>query len=104
MLAFADAHLDIAWSSIQNGRDFVAGHPDAALGLPDLLSGGVTHTHRPAARVSDQFGDLRLGTEMFPVHRVQRSQTFRPGGVVQHAEHPVEEVNGLGGAAQLDER
>ncbi|MDH3593033.1 MAG: membrane dipeptidase, partial [Planctomycetota bacterium] len=42
MLAFADAHLDIAWSSLENGRDFVAGHPDAALGLPDLLAGGVT--------------------------------------------------------------
>ena len=42
MLAFADAHLDIAWSSLANGRDFVAGHPDAALGLPDLLRGGVT--------------------------------------------------------------
>jgi len=37
MLAFSDAHLDIAWSSLSNGRDFVAGHPDAALGLPDLL-------------------------------------------------------------------
>jgi membrane dipeptidase len=42
MLPFADAHLDIAWSSLEHGRDFVAGHPDAALGLPDLLSGGVT--------------------------------------------------------------
>ncbi|MGH7162537.1 MAG: dipeptidase [Planctomycetota bacterium] len=42
MLAFADAHLDIAWSSLKHGRDFVAGHPDSALGLPDLLDGGVT--------------------------------------------------------------
>ncbi len=42
MIAFADAHLDIAWSSLSNGRDFVSGHPDAALGLPDLLKGGVT--------------------------------------------------------------
>jgi membrane dipeptidase len=42
MLAFADAHLDIAWSSLRHGRDFVVGHPDAALGLPDLLRGGVT--------------------------------------------------------------
>ena len=42
MLAFSDAHLDIAWSSLGNGRDFVAGHPDAALGLPELLRGGVT--------------------------------------------------------------
>jgi membrane dipeptidase len=42
MLAFADAHLDIAWSSLKHGRDFVAGHPDACLGLPDLLSAGVT--------------------------------------------------------------
>ncbi|MGQ0614045.1 MAG: dipeptidase [Planctomycetaceae bacterium] len=42
MLAFTDAHLDIAWSSLKHGRDFVAGHPDAALGLPDLLAGGVT--------------------------------------------------------------
>jgi len=42
MHAFVDAHLDIAWSSLQHGRDFVAGHPDAALGLPDLLRGGVT--------------------------------------------------------------
>lgn len=42
MLAFSDAHLDIAWSSLEHGRDFVSGHPDAALGLPDLLSGGVT--------------------------------------------------------------
>ncbi|MHC4223685.1 MAG: dipeptidase [Planctomycetota bacterium] len=42
MLAFSDAHLDIAWSSLTYGRDFVAGHPDAALGLPDLLSAGVT--------------------------------------------------------------
>ena len=42
MLAIADAHLDIAWSSLGNGRDFVAGHPDAAAGLPDLLAGGVT--------------------------------------------------------------
>lgn len=42
MIAFSDAHLDIAWSSLEHGRDFVAGHPDAALGLPDLLRGGVT--------------------------------------------------------------
>lgn len=42
MLAFTDAHLDIAYASLTHGRDFVAGHPDAALGLPDLLSGGVT--------------------------------------------------------------
>jgi len=42
MLAIADAHLDIAWSSLKHGRDFVSGHPDAALGLPDLLRGGVT--------------------------------------------------------------
>jgi len=42
MLPFSDAHLDIAWSSLRHGRDFVAGHPDAALGLPDLLAGGVT--------------------------------------------------------------
>lgn len=42
MLAFSDAHLDIAWSSLHHGRDFVAGHPDAALGLPDLLRAGVT--------------------------------------------------------------
>jgi membrane dipeptidase len=42
MLAFADAHLDIAWSSLRHGRDFVAGHPDSALGLPELLRGGVT--------------------------------------------------------------
>jgi len=42
MLAFSDAHLDIAWSSLSNGRDFVAGHPDAALGLPELLKAGVT--------------------------------------------------------------
>lgn len=42
MLAFADAHLDIAWSSLKHGRDFVAGHPDSALGLPELLKGGVT--------------------------------------------------------------
>jgi membrane dipeptidase len=42
MHAFSDAHLDIAWSSLSHGRDFVAGHPDAALGLPDLLSAGVT--------------------------------------------------------------
>lgn len=42
MLAFADAHLDIAWSSLEYGRDFVAGHPDSALGLPDLLRAGVT--------------------------------------------------------------
>ena len=42
MLAFTDAHLDIAWSSLKHGRDFVAGHPDSALGLPDLLAGGVT--------------------------------------------------------------
>jgi len=42
MLAFSDAHLDIAWSSLKHGRDFVAGHPDACLGLPDLLSAGVT--------------------------------------------------------------
>lgn len=42
MLAFADAHLDIAWSSLKHGRDFVAGHPDSCLGLPDLLAAGVT--------------------------------------------------------------
>ena len=42
MLAFSDAHLDIAWSCISHGRDFVAGHPDAALGLPELLEAGVT--------------------------------------------------------------
>ncbi|MEM8883459.1 MAG: membrane dipeptidase [Planctomycetota bacterium] len=42
MKPFTDAHLDIAWSSLQNGRDFVAGHPDAAAGLPELLAGGVT--------------------------------------------------------------
>ncbi|MHC4938241.1 MAG: dipeptidase [Planctomycetota bacterium] len=42
MTSFTDAHLDIAWSSIKNGRDFVSGHPDAAAGLPDLLAGGVT--------------------------------------------------------------
>lgn len=42
MHPFTDAHLDIAWSSLRNGRDFVAGHPDAAAGLPDLLAGGVT--------------------------------------------------------------
>jgi len=42
MLAFSDAHLDIAWSSLRHGRDFVAGHPDASLGLPDLLKAGVT--------------------------------------------------------------
>ena len=42
MHAIADTHLDIAWSSLENGRDFVAGHPDAAAGLPDLLQGGVT--------------------------------------------------------------
>ncbi|MHC4547987.1 MAG: dipeptidase [Planctomycetota bacterium] len=42
LLAFTDAHLDIAWASLTHGRDFVAGHPDAALGLPDLLRGGVT--------------------------------------------------------------
>jgi len=42
MFAFADAHLDIAWASLEYGRDFVAGHPDSALGLPDLLAGGVT--------------------------------------------------------------
>jgi membrane dipeptidase len=42
MHSFADAHLDIAWSSLEHGRDFVEGHPDAALGLPDLLRGGVT--------------------------------------------------------------
>lgn len=42
MLAFTDAHLDIAWSCLQHGRDFVAGHPDAALGLPELLKAGVT--------------------------------------------------------------
>ena len=42
MTAFSDAHLDIAWSSLQHGRDFVTGHPDAAAGLPDLLAGGVT--------------------------------------------------------------
>jgi membrane dipeptidase len=42
MLAVADAHLDIAWSSLKHGRDFVAGHPDSALGLPELLAGGVT--------------------------------------------------------------
>jgi membrane dipeptidase len=42
MLAFSDAHLDIAWSSLDKGRDFVLGHPDAALGLPELLKGGVT--------------------------------------------------------------
>ena len=42
MRAFSDAHLDIAWSSLQNGRDFVVGHPDAAAGLPELLAGGVT--------------------------------------------------------------
>jgi len=42
MTTFTDAHLDIAWSSLENGRDFVSGHPDAAAGLPDLLAGGVT--------------------------------------------------------------
>jgi membrane dipeptidase len=42
MLAFSDAHLDIAWSSLKHGRDFVAGHPDSTLGLPELLAGGVT--------------------------------------------------------------
>jgi len=42
MHAFADAHLDIAWSSLEHGRDFVEGHPDAALGLPELLKAGVT--------------------------------------------------------------
>jgi len=42
MNPFSDAHLDIAWSSLQNGRDFVSGHPDAAAGLPDLLAGGVS--------------------------------------------------------------
>lgn len=42
MLAFSDAHLDIAWSCLDKGRDFVSGHPDSALGLPDLLKGGVT--------------------------------------------------------------
>ncbi len=42
MLAFSDAHLDIAWSCITHGRDFVAGHPDAALGLPELLKAGVS--------------------------------------------------------------
>ncbi|MEE8106942.1 MAG: membrane dipeptidase [Planctomycetota bacterium] len=42
MLPFTDAHLDIAWSSLLNGRDFVHGHPDAALGLPDLLAGGIS--------------------------------------------------------------
>ena len=42
MRAFSDAHLDIAWSSLRNGRDFVSGHPDSAAGLPDLLAGGVT--------------------------------------------------------------
>ncbi|MHC4410717.1 MAG: dipeptidase [Planctomycetota bacterium] len=42
MMTFTDAHLDIAWSSLSNGRDFVSGHPDAAAGLPDLLAGGVT--------------------------------------------------------------
>jgi len=42
MKPFSDAHLDIAWSSLMNGRDFVQGHPDAAAGLPDLLEGGVT--------------------------------------------------------------
>jgi membrane dipeptidase len=34
--------LDIAWSSLKHGRDFVAGHPDSALGLPELLKGGVS--------------------------------------------------------------
>ena len=42
LLAFTDAHLDIAYASLTYGRDFVAGHPDSALGLPDLLTGGVT--------------------------------------------------------------
>jgi len=42
MLAFTDAHLDIAWSCIGHGRDFVTGHPDAAVGLPAMLEGGVT--------------------------------------------------------------
>ncbi len=42
MLAISDAHLDIAWSNLKHGRDFVAGHPDSGLGLPELLSGGVT--------------------------------------------------------------
>jgi len=42
MTTFTDAHLDIAWSSLKHGRDFVAGHPDAAAGLPELLAGGVT--------------------------------------------------------------
>ncbi len=42
LLAITDAHLDIAWSSLRNGRDFVAGHPDAAAGLPDLLAAGAT--------------------------------------------------------------
>ena len=42
MTTFTDAHLDIAWSSLKNGRDFVSGHPDAAAGLPELLAGGVT--------------------------------------------------------------
>ncbi|MFQ5843376.1 MAG: dipeptidase [Planctomycetota bacterium] len=42
MLDIADAHLDIAWASLRHHRDFIAGHPDAALGLPDLLAGGVT--------------------------------------------------------------
>ena len=42
MKPISDAHLDIAWSSLQKGRDFVLGHPDAAAGLPDLLEGGVT--------------------------------------------------------------
>ncbi len=42
MLAISDAHLDIAWSSLKHGRDFVAGHPDSGLGLPELLAGGVT--------------------------------------------------------------
>jgi len=42
MLPFTDAHLDIAWSSLKEGRDFVRGHPDAALGLPDLLGGGIS--------------------------------------------------------------
>ena len=46
MLPFTDAHLDIAWSSLVEGRDFVKGHPDATLGLPELLGGGVNFTSR----------------------------------------------------------
>ncbi|MCZ6572500.1 MAG: membrane dipeptidase [Planctomycetota bacterium] len=42
MRSFADAHLDIAWASVHYHRDFVSGHPDSALGLPNLLAGGVT--------------------------------------------------------------